>query len=279
MNGVARKALIGLAVLALTGLTWAVGVRLIESGSSDHQTREAACDVHVGSANFLLELDQAEHAATIAAVGKRMGLPDRAVTIALAVALQESGLHNFDHGDRDSLGLFQQRPSQGWGTPAEILTPSHAAETFFVHLARVDGWESAPVTVAAQEVQRSATPTAYAAWEPRAVVLTQALTGAVPAAIRCQFPSRSAGSGPASASSTPAVPLDQAITQELGSPALGAALSATRGWTVSAWLVAHAQTYGITSVAFAGRTWMATSGTWSKPEPVAADSQVRITTS
>jgi hypothetical protein len=266
---IARGALIGIMVLALAGVTWVVGVRLIESGSSsDHGEPAALCRVQVGSMRFALTPAQAEHATTIAAVGKRMGMPDRAVTVALAAALQESSLRNLDYGDQDSLGLFQQRPSQGWGSPAEILTPSYAAEAFFEHLARVDGWESASVTVAAQAVQRSALPSAYASWEPRAQVLTQATTGGVAAALRCQF--LHAGSV------APMLTLEQAIANELGSPALGTSLAPARGWTVAAWLVAHAYSYHITSVTFAGRTWTSATGSWNGRAPF--DAVVHYTT-
>src|SRR5437868_14302602 len=116
--------------------------------------------------NYGLDLDQARNATTIAAVGKRLGLPDHAVSIALATAYLESGLHNLNHGDRDSLGLFQQRPSQGWGTPAQILTPHYAAAAFYQHLARVPRWQVLPVTQAAQKVQRSALPNGYSLFEP-----------------------------------------------------------------------------------------------------------------
>ena len=81
---------------------------------------------------------------------------------ALAAAFQESGLHNLSHGDRDSLGLFQQRPSQGWGTPSQIMDPGYAAGAFYHRLAQVTGWQTTSVTDAAQQVQRSAAPDAYA---------------------------------------------------------------------------------------------------------------------
>src|SRR6266480_6473261 len=100
--------------------------------------------------NYGLDLEQARNATTIAAVGKRLDMPDHAVSIALATAYLESGLHNISYGDRDSLGLFQQRPSQGWGTPDQIMTPAYASAAFFEHLALIDGWESAPITAAAQ---------------------------------------------------------------------------------------------------------------------------------
>ena len=114
-----------------------------------------SCAVTAGTHTYTLDIDQAANSTTIAAVGKRLGLPDHAVTVALAAALQESRLHNLPYGDRDSLGLFQQRPSQGWGTATEILTPSYAAAAFFRALTRVPSWETLPITDAAQKVQRS----------------------------------------------------------------------------------------------------------------------------
>jgi hypothetical protein len=130
--------------------------------------------------------EQAVNAATITAVGTARGLPERAVTIALATALQESALRNIGHGDRDSLGLFQQRPSQGWGTERQIMDPVYAAGAFYDHLVKVPDYESLPLTVAAQKVQRSGYPDAYAKHEPDAAALAAALTGSSPASLTCQ---------------------------------------------------------------------------------------------
>ncbi|MEL4318622.1 LysM peptidoglycan-binding domain-containing protein [Leifsonia sp. YIM 134122] len=119
------------------------------------------------------------NAATIVAVGRELGVSDQGIVVALAAAAQESGLENVDYGDRDSLGLFQQRPSTGWGTPAEVRDPLRAAKAFFGGSANpnpgrtrglldVAGWEKMTVTQAAQAVQISAYPDAYAKWEPSA---------------------------------------------------------------------------------------------------------------
>jgi LysM repeat protein len=116
------------------------------------------------------------NAATIVAVGRSLGVPDRGLVIALAAAMQESGLRNLDHGDRDSVGVFQQRPSQGWGTPAQLMDVSYAAKLFFggrsnpnrgttAGLLDVPNWQGMSVTQAAQTVQWSAYPDAYAQWE------------------------------------------------------------------------------------------------------------------
>ncbi|MFB7154447.1 hypothetical protein [Streptomyces virginiae] len=130
-----------------------------------------------GSEKYEMSPEQAANAATIAAVGVAKGLPDRAVTIALATAMQESALRNLDHGDRDSLGLFQQRPSMGWGTPEQITDPVYSAGIFYDHLVDVPGYSRLPLTVAAQKVQRSGFPQAYAKHEPDATVLTAAFAG------------------------------------------------------------------------------------------------------
>ncbi|WP_395574382.1 heavy metal transporter [Streptomyces sp. BK79] len=130
--------------------------------------------------------EQAVNAAAITAVGTARDLPERAVTIALATALQESSLRNIDYGDRDSLGLFQQRPSQGWGEPEEIMDPAYSAGMFYDHLVEVPGYTDLPLTDAAQRVQRSAFPDAYAKHEPDAALLAAALTGRSAATLTCE---------------------------------------------------------------------------------------------
>ncbi len=107
-------------------------------------------------------------------------MPARGQVVALATALQESGLRNLNYGDRDSLGLFQQRPSQGWGTPAQVRDPVHASVKFYEHLKKVSGWQSMTVAQAAQAVQASALPDAYAKWEPLATALQKALAHSLP---------------------------------------------------------------------------------------------------
>ncbi|WP_103544716.1 C40 family peptidase [Streptomyces sp. SM1] len=119
--------------------------------------------------------EQIPNARTIQATGVAMNIPARGQIVALATALQESGLRNLTYGDRNSLGLFQQRPSQGWGTANEILDPVHASTRFYEALEKVSGWQSLSVTQAAQAVQRSGFPEAYAKWEPLATALQQAI--------------------------------------------------------------------------------------------------------
>ena len=213
------------------------------------------------SGDYAFDLEQAKNAATIAAVGKRVGMPNHAVTVALATALQESKLRNLDYGDRDSLGLFQQRPSQGWGTAAQVRDPVYAAKAFYAHLRRVPGWRTLPLTVAAQRVQRSGAPDAYAQWEDASRQLARALTGELPAALTCQFKPSPKPSG--------GVLVQQRATVELGPGGLGRTGSPAQTWATASWLVAHASPYGISTVSVAGRTWTAKRGTW-KPDAKAA---------
>jgi hypothetical protein len=231
-----------------------VVVRALTGSSSP--TPECIATARGGT--FPMDLEQAANAATIAAVGKRMGLPDHAVTVAFAAALQESKLRNLSYGDRDSVGLFQQRPSQGWGSRTEILDPVYAATAFYTHLRRVSGWEAMPVDEAAQRVQRSAGGYAYAQWDPQARVMAQALTGEVVAGLTCVY------NKPAPVAGT----IESAATRELGSGVLTTALPSARGWTVASWVVANAYRYRISQISYGGKTWTKKSGVW-RSDPTA----------
>jgi hypothetical protein len=151
-------------------------------------TGPARCTVRSAGAkseNYEIKPEQAANAATITAVASQRKLPERAVTIALATAMQESSLRNIAHGDRDSLGLFQQRPSQGWGTERQISDPVYSSGRFYDHLVQIPGYSRLPLTVAAQRVQHSGYPQAYAKHEANAALLTTALTGRRAAAFNC----------------------------------------------------------------------------------------------
>src|SRR4051812_46164864 len=131
-----------LVVAVLGGIAW--------QADATEPARTGVCTVPLISQTVSPE--QAANAASIAEVGISRGLPDRAIVIALATAMQESRLRNLDYGDRDSLGLFQQRPSQGWGTPAQVRDPVYAAGRFYDHLVAVPGWQTGRLTDVAQAV-------------------------------------------------------------------------------------------------------------------------------
>jgi len=125
--------------------------------------------VAAGQQRFALSAGQRANAAAIVKAGKLMHLPPRAMVLAVQCAMQESTLHNYGNlgarNDHDSQGLFQQRPSSGWGTPAQVTNPVHAAQSFLHRLIQVPGWQHMPATLAIQQVQVSAFPMAYAKWE------------------------------------------------------------------------------------------------------------------
>lgn len=132
-----------------------------------------------------LTVVQLQHASTINAVGLSRQIPEQGRIIAVATAYQESSLRNRSDGDRDSVGLFQQRPSQGWGTAAQIMDPVFAAGKFYDALLEVPDWQDLSLTAAAQAVQYSAYPDAYAKWEPQATTLVRGLSGTVPVTLGC----------------------------------------------------------------------------------------------
>jgi hypothetical protein len=180
MRGRTGAALVGVAALGVVAVT---GYFVLHHVGPLLASEE--CTATVDGHTVTLSTEQAENAALISAVSVQRGMPARAASIALATAFQESKLYNLEQGDRDSLGLFQQRPSQGWGSRAQILNPYYATNSFYNALDKVDGYESMRITEAAQEVQRSGYPEAYADHEADARVLASALTGQSPHAFSC----------------------------------------------------------------------------------------------
>ncbi|MFH9723999.1 hypothetical protein ACH4M4_13705 [Streptomyces sp. NPDC017254] len=251
------------------------------------------CSVGTGDNRYEFTPEQASNAATISAVGTTRGLPERAVTIALATALQESALRNIEHGDRDSLGLFQQRPSMGWGTPAQIMDPVYSAGKFYEGLEKVRGYSRLPLTVAAQKVQKSGFPQAYAKHEPDATLLSAALTGRSPAALSCttgtaeglpgdpekvraelvrafgeKAAPKAVTGGPSAGRSAGGPPVLVVPVRTAAGTATGAAAEADErhGWELAQWAVARAETLRVTEVAYRDRVWRAgeSGGGWSK---------------
>src|SRR6185503_17977213 len=121
----------------------------------------SGCQAGQGAAAVTLDPEQAAIAATIAGVAHQRSMPSHAVMVAYAAALQESKLENLSYGDRDSVGIFQQRPSEGWGTVAQLQDPAFASRAFFRVLVKVPNYAKIPVYEAAQAVQKSAYGYAY----------------------------------------------------------------------------------------------------------------------
>lgn len=167
-RSVLAGALIGLGA-AVTALIVAA-VIIVNSPFSFGSTKIR--QMQMASVNQLTE-QQIDNARLIIGIGRGGDFDDRAIRIALMTALQESSLRNLDAGDRDSIGLFQQRPSQGWGEPTKLNDPVYATKSFYginpeiknPGLEQIDGWHTMSPTEAAQAVQRSALPNAYEQWE------------------------------------------------------------------------------------------------------------------
>lgn len=241
-----------------------------------------------GGAALTLDAVQLQHASTINAVGIARGLPQRARIIALATAFQESTMRNLDHGDRDSVGLFQQRPSQGWGTRDQITDPVYAAGKFYDALLQVPNWQTEPLTQAAQAVQYSGFPDAYAKWEDDATTLATGLGGNAPLELTCRAgatvstapaPARKPLSGTEKAagplrelaaaaavelagpvgSAAPGRLAVTAITDNGRSAVIGLALDQVppqvAGRLLAGWLVAHATGFGVLAVRVQDRQW------------------------
>jgi hypothetical protein len=251
------------------------------------------------SGQVTLEHEQMANAATVAAAGVRLEMPDRAVVVALATALQESKLRNLPHlgagNDHDSVGLFQQRPSQGWGSAEEIADPRYASERFYRALSNVEGWQEMRVTDAAQRVQRSAYPDAYDKWTDDADVLATALLGEEPGAVAC-----TAGSEPPARGEQAAAALGEAMARDWGTqvsagdadraatvrltafesgPGVSVTAADSRsGWRYAHWLVAHAAGHGVTRVRFADLEWTVSDGGWSAAEGAVDYVHAEVTT-
>ncbi len=213
------------------------------------------CTTAVGDTKYTLAPDQADNAALIAAIAVRRGLPARAGSIALAVALQESKLRNITSGDLDSLGLFQQRPSQGWGTEQQIMDPVYSTNAFYDVLIKVNGYEVLPITDAAQKVQRSAYPQAYAQREPLGKAFASALTGLSPASLSCTLDAPTAAGNPGAVVAKLETGYGPVQTTTAGGSVSIAATGAA-GWSYAQWAVANAGPLNITEVAFDGQHWV-----------------------
>lgn len=251
------------------------------------------CVVGADGERVGLEPEQTGHAALLAGVAAERGLPARAITIALATAMQESRLLNIDYGDRDSLGLFQQRPSQGWGSPAEIMDPVYSTNTFYDALVEVPGYQDMEITVAAQTVQRSAFPDAYAQHEGLARLFASALAGHSPATLTCHLepadaaemaqmpgalaahlqrdlPSVTARSASASGggATNADMLLNPAALNTDGTAETGVRLS----WALAHWAVATAWSTGVSEVLVDGYQWSRADGAQSQWQPLESDS-------
>lgn len=218
------------------------------------------CTATVGEDHYTLALDQSGNAALISGIAIQRGMPPRAASIALATALQESKLRNIDYGDLDSVGLFQQRPSQDWGTVEQIMDPVYSANAFYDVLAKVPNYVDLPINDAAQIVQRSGYPHAYAQHEPLSRAFASALTGQMPQSLNCTLPPATGSSAPETVVAAAHVALGQLPASTSGGTD-GAPVSVkfdvpdAYGWMAAHWALANAYELGIDTVSYDGFAW------------------------
>jgi hypothetical protein len=279
------------AVVALGAV--ATALVLVDRGGVPRILDTSGCTAEVDGHTVEVDLEQAENAALITAISIERGMPARAASIALATAYQESKLYNIDYGDRDSVGLFQQRPSQGWGSVEQLMDPVYSTNAFFDALQKVDGYDSMEITVAAQEVQRSAYPDAYADHEQDGRTLASALTGNSPGALWCDVPGDADEAGDeidATGLVERATRLREDLEARFGTLSLGGfepggvssghmegsahyegravdvffrpvnAENRKRGWAMASYLVANADRLDVKTIIFDDRIWRA--GSW-----------------
>jgi hypothetical protein len=237
------------------------------------------CLATANNRSTVLDLDQAYYASIIAGVSLRRGLPPRAASIALATAYQETGIRNLTYGDRDSVGLFQQRPSQDWGTKQQLLDPDYAAGKFYDALVKIKNWETDDINDVAQKVQHSGHPEAYNDHEADARVLASALTGQSPAGFSCLDRSGTAGD---------AKSLRRSMQRTFGTiddSADGSIITVRarddrRAWAYACFAVANASRYGVTNVKIGDRSWQTQDFNlpdWQKASPTLKKEHVEIT--
>lgn len=218
------------------------------------------CTATVGEDHYTLALDQSANASLISGIAIQRGMPARAASIALATALQESKLRNIDYGDLDSVGLFQQRPSQDWGTVEQIMDPVYSTNAFYDVLAHVPNYVDLPINDAAQIVQRSGYPHAYAQHESLSRSFASALTGQTPQALNCTLPPATGSAAPDTVVAAAHTALGQLPASTSGG-ADGAPVSVVfdvpdaYGWMAAHWGLANAYELGIETVSYAGFSW------------------------
>ena len=240
----------------------------------------SGCEVKAGSELYKLNAGQAGIAATIAGVARQQSLPARAVTIAYAAALQESKLQDLRYGDRDSVGVFQQRPSEGWGSARNLEDPVYATTKFFQALVQVHGYLRLPVYKAAQAVQHSADGTAYLQYSETARGLSRGFSGNTPRSVWCWYtgtqtrPTQLAAAGKQLAHAFG--PLQMRTAKDPTLTVTVPDLSET--WAVAAWAVSHARHFGIKVVHCGHYQWRLAKGEsgWTRTKTATPQATVQV---
>ncbi|WP_030529544.1 hypothetical protein [Phycicoccus jejuensis] len=252
-----RPARRGRRVAAVLVLALVVGLGVVGWGGVQrllHAVSGEQCRVTAAGTTHEWAPDQASNAAAITAIAVKRGLPPRAASIALATAMQESKVRNVRYGDRDSLGLFQQRPSQGWGSAEQILDPEYSTNKFYDALEKVKGYTSMEIAVAAQEVQRSAAGSAYAQHEDKARTTASVLSGQTARGIGCALKAPESAGDPDALVALVKKDFGLTATRRDGTVRVSTG-SSKEAWAVASWAVARATDTGATQVSTHGLHW------------------------
>jgi hypothetical protein len=264
---------VALAVLlaAVTG----VYLWLREPGAASPVPGQQRCVATASPGSVSLDLDQAHFASIIVGLSVRRGLPPRAASIAMATVYQETGIRNLDGGDRDSVGLFQQRPSQGWGTPKQLQDPYYATGKFYDALVKVDDWESDDINDVAQKVQRSGYPEAYRDHETDGRILASTLTGQTVRGFTCLERSGSDGDARALVTSLNKTFGSTGADRD-GSVVTVEADSVKLAWAYASYAVANSEAFGLVTADVGGKRW--STATYDLPAWVDAEPKTSATT-
>jgi hypothetical protein len=247
-----------LALVLVVGVALAgVAVLRDQLGTPLRASRQQ-CVATAGDRSVALNLEQARLTSIIVGLSVRRGLAPRAASIAMATVYQETGIRNLDYGDRDSVGLFQQRPSQGWGTVKQLSDPYYATDAFYDALVKIDGWENGDINDVAQAVQRSGFPEAYRDHEADARVLASVLTGRSPAAFSCLDREDNAGDPDGLAASLTKTFADVEPRQDESIVTVDARSDAL-AWAYAHHAVANASGFGVLEVQTLGQVWRTSS--------------------
>jgi len=269
-----------MALVIVVGLGVGAFLWLRSRGLTGPVPGQQRCVATAKNQSVTLDLEQAHYTSIVVGLSVKRGLPPRAASIAMATVYQETGIRNLNYGDRDSVGLFQQRPSQGWGSRKELLDPYYATDRFYDALVKIDDWETGDITTVAQRVQNSSFPEAYRDHEADARVLASALTGHSTASFTCLEREGNPGKPSALVSSiekTFGKVSDERIEDKV--VAIDAR-SASLAWAYAGHALANADRYGVVEIKVGGRQWRTEAfdlPTWTKLTPALEKTRVEIT--
>lgn len=250
-----RRILVALVITSLVMTGIVVGLFAVYTWNREPLPLSDQCAASVADMTVPVSPEQAENLSVIVGVATQRGLAPRASTIAIATVYQESGIRNLTYGDRDSLGLFQQRPSQGWGTPEQVRDPYHASERFYAALVEVPDWRTGDVNDVAQAVQRSGHPNGYAKHVENARRLASALTGETPASFSCRVSDPPPGDPEALATFLErTLPSSSRVTRTSDRVTVRAATESL-AWSAASLAIANHHRFGLAGVEVAGRSW------------------------